>query len=60
LSINVNRGKPIYTPANLNYQNDAGVMIQNGAQVSTPGNPDAPLTACNAAYGSGVPPAPTG
>jgi len=54
------RGTPTYTPANLNYQNDAGVLIQNGAQVSTPGNPDSPLTAFSAAYGSGVPPTPTG
>ena len=26
-------------------------MVQNGVQVSTPGNPDAALTAFNAAYG---------
>ena len=46
----------MYTGANLNFQNDSGVMIQNNVQVSTPGNPDAPLTAFNAvAYGSAVP-----
>ena len=53
-------GTPAYTAAGLNYQNDSGVMIQNNAQVSTPGNPDAPLTAFNAAYGSALPPTPTG
>ena len=31
------QGTPTYTPANLSYQNDAGAMVQNGAQVSTPG-----------------------
>jgi hypothetical protein len=53
-------GTPTYAVANLNYQNDSGVMIQNGAQVSTPGDPDAPLTAFNAAYGSALPATPAG
>jgi Peptidase A4 family len=53
-------GTPTYTAAGLNYQNDSGVMIQNNAQVSTPGDPDAPLTAFNVAYGSALPPTPTG
>jgi hypothetical protein len=35
-------------------------MIQNGVQVSTPGNPDSALTAFNAAYGSALPATPTG
>jgi Peptidase A4 family len=51
---------PTFAGAGLNYQNDAGVMVQNGTQVSTPGNPDAPLTAFNAAYGSVLPATPTG
>jgi hypothetical protein len=50
----------VYTGANLNFQNDSGVMIQNSVQVSTPGSADAPLTAFNAAYGSAVPPTPAG
>jgi hypothetical protein len=60
LSNIVSSGTPVYTGANLNYQNDSGVMIQNNVQVSTPGDPDAPLTAFNAAYGSAVPPTPAG
>ncbi len=60
LSTIVSSGTPAYTGANLNFQNDSGVMIQNNVQVSTPGNPDAPLTAFNAAYGSAVPPTPAG
>ena len=55
LSTVVATGTPAYAGANLNYQNDSGVMIQNGAQVSTPGDPDVPLTAFNAAYGSALP-----
>jgi hypothetical protein len=35
-------------------------MIQNKVQVSTPGNPDSPLTAFNVAYGSALPSTPTG
>jgi hypothetical protein len=53
-------GTPTYTGAGLNYANDSGVMIQNNVQVSTPGNPDTPLTAFNAAYGSAVPATPAG
>jgi hypothetical protein len=60
LSTVVSIGSPTYTPAGLNYANDSGVMIQNGAQVSTPGHPDGALTAFNAAYGSAVPPTPAG
>ena len=57
----VSTGSPTYAGANLNYQNDSGVMIQNGAQVSTPGDPDVPpLTAFNAAYGSALPATPAG
>jgi hypothetical protein len=55
----VSGGTPAYAPAQLNYANDAGVMIQNGAQVSTPGNPDTANTAFNAAYGSSLPGTPT-
>jgi hypothetical protein len=60
LSTVVATGTPTYAGANLNYQNDSGVMIQNGAQVSTPGDPDVPLTAFNAAYGSVLPATPAG
>ena len=56
----VSSGTPTYTAAGLNYQNDSGVMVQNGAQVSTPGDPDTALSAFNAAYGSAVPPTPAG
>jgi hypothetical protein len=56
----VSSGSPSYTAAGLNYQNDAGVLIQNGVQVSTPGDPDSALTAYNAAYGSTLPATPTG
>jgi Peptidase A4 family len=56
----VSSGTPTYTTAGLNYQSDSGVMIQNGAQVSTPGNPDTALSAFDAAYGSAVPPTPAG
>ena len=45
--------------AGLNYTNDAGVMIQNNAQVSTPGPQDTPATAFNALYGATAPAAPT-
>jgi hypothetical protein len=60
LSTIVSSGTPTYTGAALNYTNDSGVMIQNGAQVSTPGNPDTALTAFNFGYGSSVPSIPTG
>jgi hypothetical protein len=56
----VSNGSPVYVNAGLNRAKDAGVMIQNGVQVSTPGNPDSALTAFNAAYGSAVPATPTG
>ena len=47
------------TGAGLNYGNDSGVMIQNNAQVSTPGQPDGPETAFNSLYGASAPPEPT-
>ncbi|HEX3334166.1 MAG TPA: G1 family glutamic endopeptidase [Acidimicrobiales bacterium] len=53
-------GSPAYVNAGLNYLKDAGVMAQNGVQVSTPSDPDGALTAFNAAYGSALPAAPTG
>jgi hypothetical protein len=56
----VSSGSPVYVNAGLNRLKNAGVMIQNGVQVSTPGNPDSALTAFNAAYGSAVPATPTG
>jgi hypothetical protein len=56
LKSTVSSGTPTYTAAGLNYANDSGVMIQNGAQVSTPGDPDTALTAFNAAYGSSIRP----
>ena len=55
-------GSPSYTPAGLNYANDSGVMIQNNAQVSTPGYPNTTNpagTAFNVAYGSAVPSTPS-
>ncbi len=45
--------------AGLNYSNDAGILVQNGAQVSTPGLPDSADTAFNSSYGATQPPAPT-
>lgn len=51
-------GGPL-TGANLNYTNDAGTLVQNGAQVSTPGQPDTAATAFNSNYGATAPPAPT-
>jgi hypothetical protein len=56
----VSSGTPTYTAAGLNYANDAGVMIQKGTQVSTPGAPDTALTAYNVAYGSTIPATPAG
>jgi len=55
----VSSGSPAYTGAGLNYANDAGVMIQNNVQVSTPGSPDTAATAYNASYGATAPAAPT-
>ncbi len=46
--------------AGLNLPNDAGTLIQNGAQVSTPGPPDTAATSFNTLYGATEPPAPTG
>jgi len=56
----VSAGSPVYVNAGLNRLKNAGVMIQNNVQVSTPGNPDSALTAFNDAYGSAVPATPTG
>ena len=56
----VSSGSPTYTTAALSYQNDAGAMIQNGAQVSTPGDPDGAQTAFNVGYGSSLPGTPAG
>jgi hypothetical protein len=42
LSTIVGRGTPTYAGADLNYQFDSGVMIQNSVRVSTPGDSDAP------------------
>ena len=44
--------------AGLN-SNDAGILVQNGAQVSTPGLPDAAAKAFNSSYGAVAPAAPT-
>jgi hypothetical protein len=43
--------------AGLSYTNDAGILVQNGVQVSTPGLPDTAEDAFNSAYGT-VEPAP--
>jgi hypothetical protein len=43
--------------AGLNYANDAGILVQNGVQVSTPGIPDGAEDAFNTSYGA-VEPAP--
>jgi len=51
-------GQPM-VPAALSYANDAGVMVQNNAQVSTPGQPDGPQTAFNSLYGPTAPGPPT-
>jgi Peptidase A4 family len=56
----VSSGSPTYTGAGLSYTSDSGVLIQNGTQVSTPGDPDTAATAYNAAYGSTLPATPTG
>jgi hypothetical protein len=54
-------GSTMPTPSNagLNYSSDAGAMIQNNVQVSTPGNPDSGLKAFNVQYGAKAPAAPT-
>lgn len=44
---------PSYTSPGLSYASDSGVMIQNNAQVSTPGNTDG--NAFNILYGSTAP-----
>jgi Peptidase A4 family len=45
--------------AGLSYSADAGTLVQNNAQVSTPGAPDAAATAFNSLYGATAPAAPT-
>jgi hypothetical protein len=44
--------------AGLSYLSDAGTLIQNGAQVSTPGPQDTSGTAFNSSYGATEPAAP--
>jgi hypothetical protein len=56
----VSGGSPAYINAGLNRLKNAGVMMQNGVQVSTPGNPDSALSAFNSAYGSTMPATPPG
>jgi hypothetical protein len=56
----VSSGSPAYINAGFNHLKDAGVMVQNNVQVSTPGNPDRALSAFNSAYGSKMPAAPPG
>ena len=51
-------GGPL-TGAGLSYSADAGVMVQNNAQVSTPGPQDSAGTAYNALYGASAPAQPT-
>lgn len=46
---------PAYKNAGLSYNNDAGAMIQNNVQVSTPGHPDGSSNAFNVQYGSNAP-----
>ena len=50
---------PAYKNAGLNYTNDAGAMIQNNVQVSTPGSPDSGLNAFDVQYGASTPGTPT-
>jgi len=45
--------------AGLNFANDAGTLIQNNQQVSTPGQPDFAQTAFNSLYGATAPGQPT-
>jgi hypothetical protein len=51
---------PVLQAAGLNYGLVAGVMVQHNVAVSTPGGPDAALTAFNHAYGASLPPKPVG
>ncbi len=51
-------GAPL-SGAGLNFANDAGTLIQNGQQVSTPGQPDTAETAFNSLYGATAPGPPT-
>ncbi len=51
-------GGPL-TGGGLIYASDAGTLIQNGLQVSTPGSPDAAATAFNSLFGATVPSPPT-
>ncbi len=46
------------TGAGLSYLNDAGTLIQNGLQVSTPGPADTTAKAFNSSYGASEPAAP--
>jgi Peptidase A4 family len=50
---------PPYKNAALNYQNNAGAMIQKYVEVSTPGNPDRTLNAFDVKYGANMPATPT-
>jgi hypothetical protein len=50
---------PAYKNAGLNYTNDAGAMIQNSVQVSTPGSPDSNLSGFDVQYGANTPATPT-
>jgi hypothetical protein len=51
-------GGPL-TGAGLSYSADAGTLVQNNTQVSTPGQPDTNATAFNSLYGATAPAAPT-
>jgi hypothetical protein len=51
---------PTFTGAGLNFAADSGAMVQGGTTVSSPGNPDTPLTAFNMAYGPTAPATPVG
>jgi hypothetical protein len=44
--------------AGLNYSSDAGAMIQNNVQVSTPGKPDSHVKAFDVQYGAAMPATP--
>jgi hypothetical protein len=50
---------PAYNNAGLNYNNDAGAMVQNNVQVFTPGNPDSSLKAFDVRYGTNTPATPS-
>ena len=60
-----NYGLATFDPGTVNGQNpllnpnEGGVMVQKGAQVSTPSNPDTDTDGFNAAYGSIAPAPPT-